>query len=189
MIVAITGNIGSGKTNASLLFRKAGYALLNADKIGHELYKRKDIKQKVIKTFTKEILTKEEIDRKKLKNIVFHNHKELIRLNKIVHPEILKEIKRKIKEKKNKNIAIEGALLIETKFKDYNNLLLITIDKSIQIKRLLKKGKYNKVEINNIIKSQLAQQKKLRYADYIVDNSGTKKEFERNIKKIIKELK
>ena len=189
MIIGITGNIGSGKTEASLLFRKAGFTIFNADKIGHTLYKRKDLKLKLIKLFTKEILTKGEIDRKKLKNIVFHDTKELVRLNKVVHPAIIKEIKRKIKEKKNKFIAIEGALLIETKFKSYDNLLLITIDIETQIRRLLKKGKYNKVEINNIIKSQLAQEKKLKYADFIVDNSSTKKEFQKNIRKIIKELK
>ena len=189
MIVAITGNIGSGKSTASELFNGAGYTLLNADKIGHALYKRKEVKEKIIKTFTREILTKGVIDRKKLKNIVFHDTNELIRLNKIVHPLIIKEIKRKIDANKDKNITIEGALLIEAKFKSYDKMILVTIEHDTQINRLLRKGKYNKDEINNILSSQLSQDQKLTHADYIVDNSGTRKEFEKNIRKIIKELK
>lgn len=189
MIIALTGNIGSGKSAAAELFVKAGYAPVNADKIGHVLYKRKDIKEKVIGKFGKGILTKGNIDRRKLKNIVFYNYKKLIQLNKIVHPEILMEIKKRIKKINNSNIIIEGALIVEAKFKDYDKLILLTIDREKQIKRLLKKGKYNKEEINNIISSQLAQEKKLKYADYIVDNSGSKKELEENIQKIINELK
>lgn len=75
MIVAITGNIGSGKSTAVELFVKAGYSLINADIIGHELYLVSRIKTKVIRNFGKGILTKGEIDRKKLKDIVFYNKK------------------------------------------------------------------------------------------------------------------
>ena len=53
---------------------------------------------------------------------------------------------------------------------------------------LLKKGKYNKEEINNIIKSQLPQERKMHFADYIVDNSGSYEEFEKNIIKVIKDI-
>ncbi|MCK5283618.1 MAG: dephospho-CoA kinase, partial [Nanoarchaeota archaeon] len=112
-----------------------------------------------------------------------------IKLNKIVHPEIIAEINKIIDEKKGKDIVIEGALIIETKFKNYDKLIVVTIDKAEQIKRLLKKGKYNKDEINNILKSQIAQERKIRYADYIIDNSGSKNGFGKNVKKLIKELK
>lgn len=189
MILAITGNIGAGKSAASELFVKAGYYLINADKIGHELYLLPKIKNKVIKKFGKGILTDGEIDRKKLKQIVFHNKNKLFQLNRIMHPEIVMEINKRIKKSKSRKIVIEAALTIEFGFRNYDKLLLITIEKKEQIKRLLKKGKYNKEEINNIIDSQMLQEKKMAYADYIIDNSGTKKELKQNINKIIEELK
>jgi len=57
------------------------------------------------------------------------------------------------------------------------------------MKRLLKKGKYKREEILNILESQISQEEKLKFADYIIDNSDSVKEFERNIKKVIKKLK
>ena len=133
MIIAITGNIGSGKTTAAELFRNAGFSIINADEIGHELYHVKRIKDKVIKKFGKRILTKAEIDRRKLKDIVFYDKKQLIALNRIVHPEIVKEINRRIKKSRNKKIVVDAALIVEFKFRNYDKLLLITIAGKEQI--------------------------------------------------------
>jgi dephospho-CoA kinase len=188
MIIAITGNIGSGKSTASEIFVNSGYTLINADAIGHDLYHVKRIKDKVVKKFGKGILTHGEIERKKLKDIVFYDPKKLIELNNLVHPEIVKEINKRIRSIKSSKIVIEAALILEFNFKNYDKLILITIDPDVQMRRLLKKGKYNKSEINNIISSQMPQEKKMAYADYIVDNSGTKKELEESVKKIIEAL-
>ncbi|MBD3164566.1 dephospho-CoA kinase [Candidatus Woesearchaeota archaeon] len=184
MIVALTGNIGSGKSEVAKIFRKAGYRILNTDKIAHQLYKRGDIREKTAKAFGKKILTNGRIDRRKLKDVVFYSHSELRKLNKIIHPEIIKEIRKRSKGK----TLIEGALLIEAGFRDYDKLILVTIDKEKQIQRLLEKGKYREKELENIIRSQMPQEKKLKYADYIIDNSGTKKELEKNVRKLVKEF-
>ncbi len=79
-------------------------------------------------------------------------------------------------------------MLIEFGFKEYDAMILVTIDRDMQIKRLLKKGKYNKKEIENIIDSQMSQEKKAKYADFIIDNSGKKSEFKKNLIKIIKSI-
>ena len=189
MIIALTGNIGSGKSTAAALFEDAGYHIINADHIGHDLYKREDIKQKVIDRFGRKILTDDEIDRKKLKKIVFYDPDELKVLNQIMHPEIIKEIHSRIKSLRHDKILIEAALILEFGFKDYDRLIVMTIDQDRQIERLLKKGKYNKDEINNILKSQLSQEKKIESADYIIDNSGTLEELKKNINKVIIRLK
>ena len=188
MIIAITGNIGSGKSEVCRLFENAGYHLIDADKVGHKLYLKPDMKDKVIERFGEGILTHEEVDRKKLKKIVFYDAEELRALNKIVHPEIIKEIKKEIASIKDKHVILEGAILIEMGETDFDKLLLVTVEKGKQIDRLLKKGKYNKEEINNIIASQMPQEEKIGHADYIIDNSGNMKELERNVKKLIKEI-
>ena len=112
MIYGITGIFGSGKSTVALLLSKKGYKHINLDKLGHTILNKQ--KSKVVKEFGKEILTKNKIDRRKLKDIVFCNPKKLKRLNKIIHPEIIKETKNIIK-KSNKKIVIDGALLIEAK--------------------------------------------------------------------------
>ncbi len=184
MKLGITGVFGSGKTTVAKLFAKHGYKHINADQIGHKLLDKPPIKNKIIKAFGKGILTNNKIDRKKLKNIVFYDHKALIKLNKMLHPAIIREIK----SAKGKNIVIDAALLIEVKALNLvDKLIVVKINKKEQLKRLSKKKKYTKKEINNILKSQLSQKEKLKYADITVDNSKsldyTKKQVEKIIKK------
>jgi len=189
MILGITGIFGSGKTTVAKLFAKYGYKHINADEIGHQLLNKSSIKNKVIKAFGKSILTNNKIDRRKLKDIVFINHKELIKLNKIIHPEIIREISSIIKGSKNKNIMVDGALLIETKSLNLiDKLIIVKINKKEQLKRIKNKKKYTKTEINNILKSQLSQNQKLKYADYILDNSKSLKKTEKQVKKVVNEI-
>lgn len=189
MIIGITGIFGSGKTTVAGLFARHGYKVINADEIGHKLLNKKPIKDKVIKEFGSSILTNKNIDRKKLKSIVFYNHKKLIKLNKIIHKPIIEEIKSIIKKSKNKNIVVDGALLIEAwALNLVDKLIVVKINKKEQLKRVLNKRKYNKKEISNIIKSQLSQKEKLKYADYIIDNSMGLKNTEKRFKEIIKSL-
>ena len=181
MIYGITGIFGSGKSTVAKLFKS--YRIINADKIGHNLLDKKQIKDKIIKKFSISILTKNKIDRKKLKNIVFYNHKELIKLNKIIHPYLIKEIKDQIK--KQKKAVVDAALLIELKLHKYvDKVIVVKINKEKAIKRVLNKKKYNKKEINNIFKSQLSQKEKLKYADIVVDNSKSLANTKKQIGKI-----
>ncbi|MFH2028299.1 MAG: dephospho-CoA kinase [Nanoarchaeota archaeon] len=168
MKLGITGIFGSGKTTVAKHIAKKGYKHINADQIGHKLLDKTKIKSKIIKQFGKQLLTNNKIDRRKLKNIVFYNNKELIKLNRIIHPYIIKEIKKQI----TKKCIIDAALLIETKAtRLVDKLIVIKITKKELLRRLEKKNKYNKTEINNILRSQLSQREKLKKADIIIDNS------------------
>ena len=187
MIIGITGVFGSGKTTVSSEFSKLGFKVINADKIGHKLLNQTKIKNKAIKLFGRSILTRGKIDRRKLKDIVFYDKDELIKLNKIIHPEIVKEIKAIIKRSNNKDIVVDGALLVEAGFKaDF--MVVVKVNKENQMKRLLKKGKYNKQEINNIIKSQMPQNKKLRYADFVIDNNKSIKDLRAKVTNLVSQL-
>ncbi len=187
MIIAITGSIGCGKSCAAEVFSDQGFDYINADYVGHELYLTEEVKQKVVNLFDKNILTNNEIDRKKLKEIVFYDAQKLKELNALVHPLILEEIKKKTVNKQS-DIVIEAALAIEAGWNIHDILVLITCDEQEQVKRLLQKGKYSEQEIRTIIKSQLPQDEKISSADYIIDNSGTKEELKNNVQKLIETL-
>lgn len=187
MILGITGIFGSGKTTIANLFAKHGFKVIKADEIGHKLLNKKSIKEEIISEFGGLILVNNRIKRGKLKDIVFNNHKKLIKLNKIIHPKIIKEIKSIIKKSKNKNIVIDAALLIEAKALNLvDKLIVVKINRKEQLKRILKKKKYNKKEIKNIIKSQLNQKEKLKYANIVVDNSKDLKNTKKQVNKIVR---
>ena len=186
MLIGLTGVFGSGKTTIAKLFAKHGYKYISADEIGHKLFNKNEIKNRVIQKFGKSILIKSKIDRKKLKKIVFNNHKKLIELNKIVHPPIINEIKSIIKKNKNKKIIVEGALLIEAGCKClFDKMIVVKINPKEQLKRVLKKKKYTKQEIKSILKSQLSQKEKLKYADFVISNSKALELTRKEVEKII----
>jgi len=180
MIIGITGSFGSGKTTVANMFRKHGFRVINADKLYHGIYnKDKTLKDKIKKEFGT-------INRTQLKEIVFNDNKKLKKLNNITHPIIIKAIKKQINKIKNKKIVIDIPLLFESKLeKMFNKIIVVKCSKKEQIKRILKKKKYNKKEINQIIKSQMPLKEKIKRADFVVDN-GTIKETQKQINSIVK---
>ncbi|MBU1077532.1 MAG: dephospho-CoA kinase, partial [Spirochaetes bacterium] len=119
--IGITGAIGSGKTRISQLFQRHGYAIIDLDSIGHRILEMHKFKKRVSDQFGKYILKNNRISREKLRKIVFYNPEYLHKLNEIIHPELIKQLKKEIlihKKKRVKAIVIDAALLFELKI-DY----------------------------------------------------------------------
>ncbi len=194
MIIGITGSIGSGKTTVAKIFSKHWYNRIDADEIGHEIMKKSSIVyKKILNYFGNKILDKNKnIDRKKLSDIVFSDDKKLKRLNSIMHSIILNEIKNQIEKIQNKcgdntKVVIDAPLLLETKTKDLiDKIIVIKCTKNNILKRLNKK--YPKEKIEKILKVQMPLDKKLKYADFTVDNNKDLKHLEKQVKKIIEKL-
>ena len=180
MIIGLTGSFGSGKTTVADLFSKYDFRVINVDKLYNGIYnKDKTLKNKIKKGFGT-------INRNKIKKIVFNDSIKLKKLNKITHPIIIKEIKKGIKRIKNKNIVIDVPLLFEAKIQSmFDKIIVVKCSKKEQIKRILKKCKYSKKEIDNIINSQMPLNKKIKYADFVVDNSKEIRESEIKYEKIV----
>ncbi len=188
MILGVTGSIGSGKTTAAKIFSKYHYSRIDADEIGHELLKsNKKIKNKILKEFGKGILDKNNnINRKKLGKIVFNYKAKLKKLNSIMHPAIINEIKNQINKSKNKNIVIDSPLLLET---DAKNLVDEVVVVKSDIKYISRRNKnFSKEYIKKISKSQMPMKEKIRHADYVVDNNGDLEELRKQVKDAIKFL-
>jgi len=97
IIIGLTGNLGAGKTTVARMFEKLGAKVLNADRMAHELIEPNGACFKeVVRSFGEEILINGKIDRKKLARIVFNDSKKLARLNKIIHPKVIKQISEEI---------------------------------------------------------------------------------------------
>ena len=146
MIIGITGSIGSGKTTAAKIFSRHWYTRIDADEIGHQIIKNKEVKDKIIKNFGNSVLDKnKQIDRAKLGDIVFNDDAQLKKLNSITHPSIIKNIKNKIIKIKYKcgkktKIVIDAPLLLETKTKNLaDKIVVIKCNKNNILKRLDKK--------------------------------------------------
>ncbi|MFA6118318.1 MAG: dephospho-CoA kinase [Parachlamydiales bacterium] len=182
--LAITGGISSGKTQALKIFKKLGSYTVNTDKIAHKLLDTKNIKNKIIKIFGKEIQKKDKIDRKRLAKIVFENENRLYQLEKILHPQILDEIKTEYEKIKNKDylfFVVEIPLLFEIKAEKFFDVII-----TVSAKDSIAKKRYKYKDYVQRKKRQMSLKEKAKLSDYVIRNNLDLSNLEKNIKKISK---
>ena len=184
IIVGLTGSFGSGKTTVARIFKSSGVKIIDADSIAHRVIRPKNpIYKKIINTFGKDILNKyRTINRNKLAKIVFDNKKLLERLNKIMHPEVIRIIREKLKAVSAGIIVLDAPLLIEKGLeKIVNKLIVVTITREKQIERIRQKMDLNRIDILKRINAQIPLCHKVRLADFLIDNSGTVEETKKQV--------
>ncbi len=193
IVTSLTGNIGCGKSSAINIIKRSGIKTLNSDEIGHNVLKSEEIKKKLTREFGKNIILESgEIDRKKLGEIVFGNSKKLEKLNKIVHPAILEEIYKELKEfsKSEKIVVLEIPLLFEVSLeKFFRPIILVYCSKENQIKRIKERDNLNGIEIEKRINSQIKIDEKISKSDFVIKNDGSKEELEKKVLNVLKDIK
>lgn len=193
MILGITGSIGSGKTTIAKLFSKHHFNRIDADEIGHELMQKNvSIRRKLKNFFGNEIIDKnKDIDRKKLGEIVFNDKEKLKKLNSIMHQLIITEIKNQIEKIQNKcgnaaKIIIDAPLLLETKARNLvDKVIVIRCDKR---KIFVRNKNFSRHEIEKILKLQMPLEKKLKYADFVIDNTKDFQHLGKQVENLLKKI-
>ena len=194
MIIGITGSIGTGKSTVSNYLISKGYSVVDADKISKGAYNIGSNGYKaILEVFGVEILNSNgEVDRKKIKKIVFDNSNMLQRLNMAIHPIIINEIEKEIEillESQNV-VFLDAPLLIETElYKNVDKIIVVACDKNEQINRIIKRDKITADMAISIINSQMSIDEKLKFADYIVYNNSTIENLYSQVDEIILEIK
>ena len=182
LVVGLTGNIGCGKSSLSDIFRAEGIKIIDADIIARQIYEDEKLLRKVYETFGNDIKNEDgSLNRKALGRIVFSDDEKLIQLNKLTHPVIRQKVSDEIDEYKSKNEAIvilDAALLVESDYLNFiDKLLVVTCKENIQIERIIARDNCSIEEALGRIKSQMSQENKVKYADYVIDNSATLSEL------------
>ena len=192
MIVAVTGNLGTGKTTVAAMFARHKAKIVDADGITRRLLtKDKKLIKKVAKTFPRAILKQGGIDRKQLSRIVFKNPRALKKLTKIVYPEALKEVKKQISvyRKQTRLIILDIPLLFEAGWDRLADTTIVVCARpQQQYQRIHKRMGLSKAEIRNRLKFQMPLERKCRLADIIIDNSGPLSATRQQVKAIIYRL-
>lgn len=195
MRVGLTGGIASGKSTVCDIFRGKGCQVIDADKVAHELIRRGgSCYDRVIEKFGSAILCSSgEIDRKKLGAIVFEDKTQLEILNSILHPEVIRTILLNLNElekiNSNPRRIVEVSMMIESGFhKSFQRLILVTCTPEQQIERLMTRNGLSLGQASKRIGLQMSLGEKIRFADYVVDNSGTLKKTEEEVNQLFRNL-
>ena len=189
MLVGLTGGFCAGKNTAARLFASLGARVIDADRMVHELYdKDSKVRGELRKCFGNDIFSGKSVNRKKLSAIVFGNKKKLGALCRIVHPRVIKKIKREVKRGATHITIINAPLLIESGLSRYvDKVVVINASFRTRLKRALGRGR-NRQSVLNIARFQLSHQKRMGYADFVLKNEGVKGDLKKKIGELWKQL-
>ncbi|MFT5395782.1 MAG: dephospho-CoA kinase [Gammaproteobacteria bacterium] len=174
LCVALTGGIGCGKSTVSSIFQALGVPIIDSDVISRSIVKPgKPCLNAIIDEFGDELLdTRGELDRHKLRTIIFNDSEAKRKLEDILHPAIYQEIERKVSNIDYPYCLVAVPLLIETQATDkFDRILLVDVPEDIQLTRASERDKTSRKFISEIIKNQASREQRLNYADDIIDNS------------------
>lgn len=194
LILGLTGNIGCGKSSISNILIKENIDVIDADIISRNIFEDKELLKKVFETFGESIINADKtLNRKVLGNIVFNNAEKVVLLNNLTHPKIKENILNRINKAKDDNkeiVVIDAALLIEGGYLEIvDKLVVVTCDEEVQIQRIQKRDNCSKEEALSRIKFQMKQEEKIKYGDFIINNSGSIIELNEKVYNFIKYMK
>jgi dephospho-CoA kinase len=191
--VGLTGGIGCGKSSVVEMLREMGVPVIEADDLVHELSRAGEaVHEEIVEAFGREILAENgEIDRARLAGIVFGSPEKLERLNRIVHPRVLERTERWMGERRREGaqlVVVEAPLLVEAGFhRRLDRLVVVWCRPEQQIERLSGRGMSGE-EARQRIAAQMPAEEKMRLADYLIDNSGTRDQTRRQVDILVKKL-
>lgn len=175
MIIGLTGGIASGKSTVSKYLAEKGFKVYDADKIAKDISGKKSVQEEIILTFGNEILDENgNVDRKKLKEIVFENKEKLKQLNAIIHPKVIDFYKELKEQNTDKIIIFDVPLLFESGIDKFCDKILVVIsDYKIQLNRIVERDKIDRDLAEKIIKSQLSNEERIKKADVVIENNSS----------------
>ncbi len=178
LLIGLTGGIATGKSLVSEILRGLGAYIIDADKIAREVVEpERPAWLEIVEFFGKDIINKDKtINRKRLGEIVFNDPVKKRKLEEIVHPRVIEEENRMVKEylkiKPDGIVIIDAALLIEAgSHKRVDKLIVVYADKETQTKRLMERDGLSRLDAEKRIASQMPLDKKVKMADFVIDNS------------------
>lgn len=177
LIVAITGNIGSGKSTFARFVSEAGFPVIFADDISKEiLADDPDVRKQIIREFGTASFVGNKINKKYIADKIFSNPEKLKKINLILHPLVRKRIDALSKQyfKTNDIVFVEAALIYESKIeKMYDFVVLITADKELRMRRTAKTKQLSEKDFLKRDSNQLKEEIKKSKADFIFSNNGS----------------
>src|SRR5260221_3193824 len=186
--IGLTGGIGSGQSTVSQILAGLGAFVIDADKVGHEIYlPGKEAWRQVTAAFGQDILAPDQtIDRKKLGAIVFGSEAARKQLNAIVHPLMFQDIRRRIEEKRAEGfpqpIVVEAAILIEANWLPLaDEVWVVVTNKNAVIERVATQRGMAAKETESRIASQLSDAERLKYAHVVIMNDGSQDDLVKKV--------
>jgi len=191
IILGVTGSYASGKSSVARMLGELGAAVIDADKIAHDLIRPgRPAYKEMVRIFGKGILKKDKhIDRASLGCSVFGDERLLKKLDQSLHPRIITAIKEGIRASRAKVVVLDAPLLLEAGLgQAVDKLIVVVASRAKQIQRARKKTGMSVSGISQRIDAQRPLEEKSAMADFIIDNNSTLQKTKKQVAQIWRKL-
>ncbi|MGE7272292.1 dephospho-CoA kinase [Brevibacillus panacihumi] len=195
MILGLTGGIATGKSTVTGMLRERGIPVIDADQIARDVVEPgKPAYEAIVAHFGREILLSDgQIDRKKLGEIVFSDETERQKLNAIVHPEV-RRVMREEAEAAEKNgasiVFMDIPLLFESKLQHMvDKVVVVYAPAHMQLARMMERDELQEEQAQKRLRAQFPIDQKKADADFLIDNSGSREEAERQVEEMLSAIR
>jgi dephospho-CoA kinase len=150
-----------------------------------------NLKSNIISIFGNSSYFNNSLNSKYISSKVFNDPLKLKELNNLVHPLVSKDFKNWLSNKNSNDIIFkEAAILIESEaYKELDKIIVISCPENIRIQRVLKRDGYTLESVQRRIQNQLSEIERIKYADFVIKNSGSKTDLVSKVKSLISELR
>ena len=183
-VIGITGSLGSGKSLFIEAVQDRGVVFIDADRLGHEVVgSSPDIRKKLAGAFGQDVLdSKGKLKRRLVRERAFADRDGLIKLNKAVHPALIRLLRERITQQKmnpwKKPVIVDCALIFEWGVEDlFDSIVTVWADREVRLNRFILRDNMNPVVFEGIENAQLPQEEKIRRADIAVENNNDTETF------------
>lgn len=190
-VIGLTGNFGMGKSSVLEFFGRLGAVTVKSDKIIGELLKDPKIIREVVRILGHQVKTAEQqLDKRKIAKIVFNNDRLRHKLEKLLHPIVLRKISLFVSRLKGRRgiVIVEVPLLFEGNYqKNFYKTITVFTTKKIALGRLKKAG-VRASDAEARLRAQMPVREKKKLSDYVIDNNGSLQKTQRQVENIFADL-
>ena len=189
-IVGITGGIGCGKTFLAGIIKRLGFSVHNPDFWVRDLYLKSDFLQ-VIKHEFPMVFEDGVFNKRKLRQLVFDDNRQLKKLESLIHPFLGQKLKKLIHRTALKEdvLFLDVALLLEFNWDIYCDYIIVAdVADELQKQRVMKRDHISEEDFNKIIAVQMDKKLKRQCADVIIDTAAPENIIKVQLIKFIQEI-
>lgn len=188
IVLGLTGGIGSGKSTLSGRLAARGAVVIDADAITKQLQAPgQPVLKAMVARFGPEILDADgSLDRQAVADRVFKDPEALADLNRIVHPAVAEEIQRRLQAEVGTDhiVLLDVPLLVESGRDDLAATIVVDVDPEVALHRLVQQRGMRPDDARARMSRQASRSDRLAHADFVVDNSGSVADLERQIEEL-----
>ncbi len=194
LTVGLTGNYGMGKSTVLEMFRKLGAGTVSTDRIVDELLRDASVLGRMREALGESVFFSDgRLDRAQVASLIFHDKGMRDDVERILHPLVLERIKKVVEElgrsdMKEKVVIVEIPLLFEKGYAGrFRRTITVYADEEKALERLGEKG-IGRDDARMRMDVQMPIQEKMRQSDFTINNNGSEKETEKQVREVYERL-